>query len=532
MSDSPTTTDKGLAKSTLLMAFGTMLSRITGFGRTLALILAFGVNDRFGDVYTVANTAPNIVYELILGGVLAGTLVPVFVRKFATSENEKDGWDAINAILTVTGVVLVVLSALVALAAPLLIDLYTINDNSAEAESARDVATFLLRIFAPQVALYGFISLATALLQAKRKFAVPMFAPILNNIVVIGVLLAMPHIAGEMTLASVQHDIKALTFLGIGTTAGVLAMTLCLIPSLHAITKGNLRWNWKPHHEAIHTVIKLSGWTAGFVIANQIALWIMTVLAYRNEGDYVVFMQAYSFFILPHAILTVSLISAMVPDLAEKWARNEVDAFRTRAIYGVRLVSAVLIPAAVGYALLAHSILDIIPSSDALTNEGKDRIANAVLWMAIGLPGFSGFFFITRALQSMQNAKTVFWLYVFENGVNIATAFPMHAMWGVEGLAASQSLAYTAAAVVGLVVLRRHTQGIDGAVLTQSLLRIGLATAAMAGPVLVVRNFANQTPALAVIGGILSGAVVYLAAARLLGIKELDSLIRSRRKAH
>jgi putative peptidoglycan lipid II flippase len=522
---------RGLAKSTLLMAFGTMLSRITGFARTLALIMAFGVTDRLPDVYNVANNAPNVVYELILGGILTGTLVPVFVRRF-TNDGEKAGWDAVSAILTVTGVVLIALTALVALAAPWIIDIYTANDKSADAESARDVATFLLRLFAPQVALYGFISIATALLQAKRQFAVPMFAPILNNLVVIVVLLTMPLVANEMTLASVRNDSGALTFLGLGTTAGVLAMTLCLVPSLYRICKGHIRWNWNPRHEAIKTVLVLSGWTVGFVIANQIAFWVTTVLAYRNKGDYTVFMQAYNFFILPHAIFTVSIISALQPDLAEKWSRADIDAYRSRAIYGLRIVSAVLVPAAIGYALLSHSILDLLPTSGALDDNGADRIATVVAWLAIGLPGFSAFLYMVRAFQAMQIAKTVFYLYLLENGINIVTAYPMHDAWGVEGLAASHSLAYSVAAVIGLLVLRRHTNGIEGAELAQSLLRIVLASSLMAGTVLAIRTVFDQTPILAVTAGILSGAVVYLAASKLFGIKEIDSFLRPRRKAH
>jgi putative peptidoglycan lipid II flippase len=528
----------GLAKSTLLMAIGTALSRITGFARTLALITAFGVVDRLPDVYNVANNAPNVVYELILGGILTGTLVPVFVRRFTTPDDttdqkaaEKAGWDAVSAILTVTGVVLLALTAFVALAAPWIIDLYTMNDDSAEAESAREVATFLLRLFAPQVALYGFISLATALLQAKRRFAVPMFAPILNNLVVIVVLLAMPYVAKEMTLASTRNDPSALWFLGLGTTAGVLAMSLCLLPPLLSVTRGHITWRWEPRHEAIRTVLSLSSWTIGFVIANQIAFWVMTVLAYRNKGDYTVFMQAYNFFILPHAIFTVSIISALQPDLAEKWSRLDVDAYRKRAVFGLRLVLAVLIPASVGYALLAHPILELIPKSGSFDAAGAERIAETFVWMAIGLPGFSAFLYMVRGFQAMQNAKTVFYLYLFENGVNVVTAFPLHAAFGVNGLAISQSLAYSVAAVVALLVLRRHTQGIQGRVLLESITRISVGAALMAAIVFAVARTLSEYPVLAVSGGILSGAIAYLVATKLAGITELESFIRNRRSS-
>jgi putative peptidoglycan lipid II flippase len=302
------------------------------------------------------------------------------------------------------------------------------------------------------------------------------------------------------------------------------------VPPLLSLTRGHIRWNWNPRHEAIRTVLRLSTWTVGFVIANQVALWITTVLAYRIKGDYTVFMQAYNFFILPHAIFTVSVISAMQPDLAEKWSRSDIASYRDRSLFGLRMVLAVIVPAAAGYALLAHPILDLIPTSGALDHQGADRIAEAIAWMVIGLPGFSGFLYLVRAFQAMQNARTVFYLYLFENAINVATAFPLHAWFGVNGLAMSQSLAYAVAALVAVVVLRRHMHGLNGTTLLNALLRILAATAVMSLVVFLVQRVTQGVAALSVVAGILSGAIAYLAATRVFKVTELNSFLHARRK--
>jgi putative peptidoglycan lipid II flippase len=521
-------TNSGLARNTAIMAVGTMLSRVTGFGRTVVMVavLGVGLNNGLPDAYNVANNVPNAVYELILGGILTGTLVPVFVRHFAG--DEEDGWRAVSAILTATAVVLVLLTVVVVITAPWIIDLYTKRSDSASSDEMRSVATFLLRLFAPQVAFYGFISIATAVLQARRRFAVPMFAPILNNLVVIAMLLAFPMLAGETTLAGVANDNTALLFLGLGTTAGVASMAFCLLPPLLKASKGHVRWLWAPRHEAIRTVVGLSGWTVGFVIANQIALFVTLFLALGNGGESTIFLQAYTFFILPHGIFTVSVISAMQPDLAERWTRHDLDGFRTQTERGFRIIAAVIIPAAVGYALLAHPIVNLIPQGGEFDPVSADRLADAVFWMIVGLPGFSFFITITRAFQAMPDARTVFWLYVLQNGINIATAFPFHASMGVNGLALSHSVSYTAAAIAGAFLLARRTNGLNGKSVSFSIVRTALAAAVMG---LVMYGVINVVPGDAitdVVAGILAGTVTYLVACRIVGAREIEQFLRSR----
>ncbi|MDQ3680021.1 MAG: oligosaccharide flippase family protein, partial [Actinomycetota bacterium] len=343
------------------MAAGTALSRITGFGRLFALAYALGFT-RLTDTYNLANVTPNIVYELVLGGVLSATLVPVFVRSLATEPTEKDedAWRSVSAVATVVGALLLLVTAAFLAAAPWLISLYTLGQEGPAAAEQRAVATTLLRMFAPQVAFYGAVTVTTALLQARRRFAAPMFAPVLNNVIVIAMLLLLPRVAGDLSLPGVRDDAAALALLGFGTTAGVGAMA---VTQLVALRRANvrLRPRWEPGHEAVRTVLRLSGWTLAFTIANQVALWLVLTLANRGQdGDVAAYQAGQVFFLLPHGVFAVSVMSALLPDLSERWARGDLDGYRRRLSLGLRTIAAVIVPAAVGYLCLARPIVAVV----------------------------------------------------------------------------------------------------------------------------------------------------------------------------
>jgi putative peptidoglycan lipid II flippase len=521
-----------LSRSTAVMAAGTALSRITGFGRVFALAYALGLT-RVTDSYNLANTTPNIVYELVVGGVLSATLVPVFVRLNTTSD-EDEAWRGTSAVATVVGAAVVVLSLVLVLAAPLFIRLYTFSNTGATADDQRAVATFLLRLFAPQVAFYGLVTVSTALLHAHRRFALPMFAPILNNLVVIGVLLALPHVATSLALADLARDRGALMWLGLGTTAGVAAMALPQVVAAVRRGGGRLRVRWDPGHEAVRTVMRLSAWTLGFTVANQIAYWVVIVLANRRGGDLSAYQAAYQyFFLLPHGIIAVSLMSALQPDLAQLWATQRVDAFRMRLGTGLRSLLAVLVPAAVGYVTLGRPIVRLLLEHGAMSATDAGVVSDVLALMALGLPGFSAYLMLMRAFQAMQDTRTVFYLYLVENGINVALALVLYPSLGVQGLALAFSIAYTAGTAVALLVMRRRTGGLEGAALVASSARVLGASAAMAAVTLLCARFVGASEGVGLVArvavGVVAGVTVYGAAARLLGVSELLALLPIRR---
>lgn len=522
---------RNLSRNTAVMAVGTLLSRITGFGRVFALAYVLGF-DRMTDTYQLANTTPNIVYELVLGGVLAATLVPVFVQQLS-SKDEDEAWHAISAVVTLATVALLVLTVTFALVAPWVIHLYTINNDTASVHDQRAVATFLLRLFAPQLLFYGLISVTTALLNARRRFAAPMFAPVFNNLIVIGVLLALPSVADNLGLASMRGDTSALLFLGLGTTVGVAAMALAQLPSLRR-SKPRLRFVWEPGHQAVRQVLRLSGWTVGFVAANQIALWLVYTLANGRAGDLSAYTAAYIFFLLPHGIFAVSVMTALQPELSEHWTRNDLPAYRREFSLGLRMTALVLLPAAAGFIALARPIVSTVLEYGALDASSAAKTADVLALMAIGLPAFSAYLLIMRAFQAMQDTRTVFFLYVAENAANIVLALALYPKLRVQGLALAFALAYIAGTLVSLLALRRRTAGIDGRAIVASVTKIGAATAAMTIAVVAVSYGGSQIDLVPVIrlgAAVAVGVTVYLAAARALRVGELAMFLKLRRRA-
>jgi putative peptidoglycan lipid II flippase len=281
MSDVPTgdeVTTGGLVRSSAVVGIGTGLSRVTGLFRTIALTYALGTT-LVAEGYNLANTTPNIVYDLLLGGILSATLVPLFVDRF-----ERDDQDGVSAIVTVTVVVLTAITVIAVLAAPLIFKLYTWDKDAVRAHELEGVGVPLLRWFLPQILFYGLTALGTALLNARRRFAAPAFAPVLNNVVVIVVLLWFAHRVGRNPHADpVIHDTTNMLLLGLGTTAGIVAMTVVLWPSIRS-TGVRLRWRFRPRDPAVRRVASLSRWTLGYVVANQVALTITLALAARTPG--------------------------------------------------------------------------------------------------------------------------------------------------------------------------------------------------------------------------------------------------------
>lgn len=526
-----------VARSTALMAAGTMLSRLTGFGRVVALAYAFGFT-RLTDTYTLANTTPNIVYELILGGVLSATLIPVFVdllNRGRTGEdhgedNDDEAWRGISAVVTAATVTAVAVSALFALAAPLIIRLYTLGKEGGAADDQRAVATVLLVLFAPQVALYGLITMVTALANARRRFGAPMFAPVANNLLVIATLLAVPHVADDLSLAAMRHDTGALMLLGLGTTAGVAAQAVVQLLALRGAGI-RLRPSWNLRHPAVARVVRLSGWTFGFAVANQLSLYVVLVLANRGAaGDVTAYQAGHIFFLLPHGVFSVSIMTALLPDLAERWSGRDLDGFRRRVSMGLRTIAFVLVPAALGYLLLAEPIVRVALEHGAFGAADTQTTSDVLALFALGLPGFSIYLMLMRAYQAMQDTRSMFVLYAVENAVNVVLALALYPSLGVQGLALAYALAYVGGTAVALVHLRRRLGGLDGANLAAGLVRTLVAAAAM-GVVVAGATAVVDGPLLTVGIAVPLGVAVYGLVARRLGIGELDTVLRTGRRS-
>ena len=518
---------RSLLKSSAVVGVGTGLSRLTGLLRVLALYYALQLTN-LTDAYNLANTAPNIIYELLLGGVLSATLIPVFV-----DARQRDDDDAVDAVVTAITVVLVVLSLAALVAAPWIIRVYT------DEPSLTSVAVPFLRMFSPQILFYGLTAVGTALLNSRKRFAVPAFAPILNNLVLITILLELHHLAGGVpTVDQMLGDRNLLLLLGFGTTAGIVAMTVVLWPAMRrAGIRLHVRFDWR--HPALRTVARLSGWTFGYVIANQVALvLVQRLLVGSGQGNLSAYSLAFVFFQLPHGLLAVSLMTTYMPDLAALANRLDFDGFRDRFMEGTRLLVLLVVPAAVGLALLAHplmnGLLEPLTSSGGSVGADASTTGDILRMFALGLPGFSVYLFTLRGFYALKDTRTPFLVNLLENGANILLAFALVGGLSATGLGLAYAGAYLIGAIAAVTLLARKIGGLWSPAAVASVGRTLAAALAMGLAVgSLVAAVGNVTGAAAValcLVGVVLGLAVYFGVLVLLRSDDVDGLTRRLRR--
>jgi putative peptidoglycan lipid II flippase len=519
-----------LVRDNLGVAAGTGLSRITGVARFAALYFAAGPALR--DAYVLANNTPNIIYELLLGGILTTTLVPLFTDQLMHDDDE-----ATSAVVSVAIVCLGALTLLTLVAGPLLILLYGTNPGKGVAASDfRQVGITLALLFAPQVFFYGLMALGTALLNARRHFIAAAWAPVLNNVVVIAILVAVgaANIGGDEPLSKVRHHHSLLLLLGLGTTAGIVAMSVALLPPLRrAGVRIHFRPDWR--HPGVRRALVLSGWTIGYVIANQIAAQTVAVLAKPGSGNVTNYNVAFMFFQLPHGLLAVSLMTTFQPDLARAAVHRDWSTFNTRLLLGLRLLYLVVVPAAIGYLVLTLSVGGAAQASGELSSGAALPVARILGGFALGLIGFSTYLFVLTAFYAMQDTRTPFFLNCVENVINIVLAVILVRHFGVVGLAVSYAVAYTIAAAMALTVLLRRNAGFDVGGLLRSIGKVVTAGVLMAAAVLAVVALLPTATAvqLAIAAGvaIVVGVLAYGGSVMALGVPGTLGMAWPRRAA-
>ena len=508
------------------MALGTALSRLTGLGRLVALTFALGVTEsRLADSFNIANTMPNVLYELVLGGVLTSVFLPVVVSELRSRQGG-DAWDAVSSVVSAALVVLVATSVLAALAAPWIVRLFTLRLEGEVAAQQQDVATFLLRFFAPQIAFYGAAAIAGGLLNAHDRFALPMFAPVLNNLVAIATLLAFAALVeGRPTLETLQRDAPARLLLAIGTTAGVAAMALAHWPALRRLP-GRLRFKPVFSHPAVGRLARLSGWTLGYVVANQIGFAVLLVLANDVQGGPTAFSIAFAFFQLPYGVVAVSVMTAVFPTLSAQAADGDEAGFRTSLAGGLRAVAMAMIPATAAYLALARPMLSVLIEHGVTGSASADLVASVLDLLALGLVPFAAFLMLMRGFYALHDARTPMLVNLVSNGVLVAGAVALFPALEVPGLALAHSLSYLVAAVVAGVALRRRMGSFGLAAAVPPLAKVTAASAVAGLAMGGAAAAASEQAIVALVAGGAVGAVTFLVLARLLGVEELSALSR------
>jgi putative peptidoglycan lipid II flippase len=529
----PEDSQAAFVRNTAVMSVGTALSRVTGFLRLSAMAYALGIAEtRLADAYNIANITPNIIYELALGGILSSVFVPVFVE-WLQSRGREAAWDVARKVLGIAAVSLSIICVLGIVRSPWFIRLYTVGVPAGQRQVVQDLASFFLRWFMPQIVFYGIGAVATGLLNAHRRFAVPMFAPILNNLIVIATFLtfaAMSH-PGQAVLATGPQKLV----LAVGTTLGVVVMTVALWPSLRRL---GFRFRWRPRwlDEAVIRIAHLAKWVVVYVVANQLGYLVVLILAARVKGGYTAYAAAFILFQLPHAIFVVSVFTALLPAMSSRWVDGDRRAFRELLARGIRWTAVIVVPAALGYLVLAVPIVRLLLQHGVTRPRSTDLVAGILVFFSLGLFSFSTFQLLLRAYYSMQDTRTPALVNIAAVGLNVIVdlLFVLALGMGVRGLALGHATAYTFGSIALLALIRRRLGGIDGKRILSGLSRTFLAGGVTAGVAwLASRAIGGWVDtstlggqAAQVLGAVAAGILAFLATALMLRVDEVDVVRR------
>ncbi|MFG1986811.1 murein biosynthesis integral membrane protein MurJ [Streptomyces albidoflavus] len=529
----------GLARSSLLMAVGTVVSRATGLIRQVLQAAALGTG-LLASTYNTANTVPTSLYTLLIGGALNAVLVPQLVRARAT---EPDGGRAYEQrLVTLVVCVLGVGTALAVWAAPEIVGLY-MRDTPGSHEAFELTVTFA-RFLLPQIFFYGLFGIYGQVLNAREKFGAMMWTPVLNNVVLVAMFAAY---LGLMVAPGRVEDITAdqVRLLGIGTTAGVALQALALVP--FARTAGfrfRPRFDWRG--TGLGRSVHAAKWTLLFVLANQVALTVVTHFANAADQElpeagagYTAYMYAQTIWLLPQSIVTVSLVTALLPRMSRAVAEGRVGDLRADLTRGLRISGVVIVPTAFLFLALGPQIAALLFAHGAADADSVRPLGQMLQAFGPGLIALSAQYLLLRGFYAFEDTRTPFFMAAWIAGVDIALASACHlllpARWAVVGMAGAYTLSYLAGLALTARLLRRRlggrigTGGLGrayGKVLCAAVPAAGLgwaAARAVSGPG-GPGAAGTWSTAVALASGVLSTAVAYLLLARLLKVEEVRRL--------
>ncbi|MDX3362580.1 MULTISPECIES: murein biosynthesis integral membrane protein MurJ [Streptomyces] len=529
----------GLLKSSAVMAAGTMVSRLTGFVRSALIVSALGLGV-LGDSFQVAYQLPTMIYILTVGGGLNSVFVPQLVRAM---KDDEDGGEAFaNRLLTLVMVALGLLTALAMLAAPLLVRL--LSNSVATDPAANDVAVTFTRYFLPSIFFMGVHVVMGQVLNARGKFGAMMWTPVLNNIVIIvtlGMFIWVYGTASHSHMAVENIPPEGQRLLGVGILLGLVVQALAMIPYLRETGfRLRLRFDWKGH--GLGKAAMLAKWTVLFVLANQAGALVVSQLS-TSAGDHspakgtglAAYANAQLIWGLPQAIITVSLMAALLPRISRSAAEDDGGAVRDDISQGLRTTAVAIVPIAFGFLALGIPMCTLMfgtSGTDAATNMGYMLMA-----FGLGLIPYSVQYVVLRAFYAYEDTRTPFYNTVIVAAVNAGASaicyFVLPARWAVVGMAASYGLAYAIGVGVAWNRLRKRLGGdLDGSRVLRTYARLGIASvpaALLSGAACYAighslgQGVGGSFAALLGGGALLLG--VFYVAARKMRIEELNSMV-------
>lgn len=529
----------GLLKSSAIMAAGTLVSRLTGFVRSLVITGALGAA-LLGDAYTIALTLPTMIYILTVGGGLNSVFVPQLVRAM---KNDEDGGEAYaNRLLTLVMVALGAIVVLAVFGAPLLIE--AMSPTIANNASANNVAVTFARYCLPTIFFMGVHVVMGQILNARGKFGAMMWTPVLNNIVIIftfGLFIWVYGTSAESQMTVRTIPPEGVRLLAIGTLLGLVVQALAMIPYLRETGfRFRPRFDWKG--QGLGKTVKLAKWTVLFVLANQAGVIVVTQLSTaagaasgKDGAGFLAYTNAQLIWGMPQAIITVSVMAALLPRISRAAHDDDPGAVRDDISQGLRNSAVAIVPVAFAFLALGVPMCTLLYASAG--TEAARSMGFILMAFGLGLIPYSVQYVVLRGFYAYEDTRTPFYNTVIVAAVNAAASAACYvllpARWAVVGMAASYGLAYAVGVGVAWRRLRNRLGGdLDGSHVIRTYARLCLASlpAAVAGG--AVGYFLLRTlgeDALGSLVALLAGGVVLLGvffvAARKMRIEELNALV-------
>jgi putative peptidoglycan lipid II flippase len=525
-----------LFRASGIMAIGTILSRITGFIRALLAVAVLGTA-LLADTYNVANTMPNILYNLLVGGALTAIFVPQLVRSFS----DEDGGHAFASrlVTTISGILLA-LVLIGVIFAPALVRLYAPEFSTAGFETEQHIAVAFTRYCLPQIFFLGLFTMLGQVANARGSFAPLMWAPIANNLVVIVVfagILATQHALsiGEITDFQVQ-------LLGWGTTLGVVIQALILIP---VVKRSGIQLRPMFGVQGLGKSFGLAGWTLIYVLVSQlgylVTVNVATSAAVRSAQagittgvGFTPYTSAYYIMLLPYSIVTISIVTALLPHLSKLAIAKNVEEVRRQLIRAIRMVGVVTVPSAVALLFFGPLMTEALYIGVSL--EDSRYIGFVLSALSFGLVAFSINLILIRGFNAFEDTKTQVTSIVIINVISVALSYlfleTLDSNWVTVGLGIAFSISYIVGLFITIALLKKHVGKLQVGEFASQHGRLLIASLIAMLPFFVISQYFgwayDETTLtirvlrlILVLGG---SGVAYLLCAKLLKVSEIAGL--------
>ena len=529
-----------LFRASGIMALGTIISRITGFIRGILIVAVLGTA-LLADTYNVANTMPNILYNLLVGGALTAIFIPQLVRSF----DHEDGGDGFaSRLITTISLILLALVAIGVYFAPALVRLYAPEFFTTGFEAEKEIAIAFTRYCLPQIFFLGLFTMLGQVANARGSFGPLMWAPIANNIVGIALFGGFLLIASDLTVSNITST--QIQILGWGTTLSVVVQALVLFPVIKRLGI-KLRPQWGV--AGLGKSFGLAGWTLLYVLISQlgylVTVNVATSAAVRSAQEgitrgvgYTPYTYAYYVMLLPYSIVTISIITAILPHLSRLALAKNNDEVRAQLIRAIKLVGVITIPSAVAFLFFGSFITEVIfvgiPVGDAR------YIGYVLSALSFGLVAFSINLILIRGFNAFEDTRTqvisIFIINVISVGLSYLFLHLLQNQWVTVGLGAAFSMSYLVGLLITLSLLKKHTGPIKVRdFLGQHLRLIGASVGVMA-PLFALTQYISwvgvELSPIARAGELLVVMVMaffgYLVAAKAAGVEEISMIAHLR----